>query len=312
MTRVLCLAALAAGLIGVSAAQASSLSIKTSGSRILGVLHAHQGAGSVSGSGPLVYHNGPVMHTNTTYAIYWIPSGYTMQDGYSTLIDQFFTDVAADSGKQSNVYFTATQYHDGVGKVQYKSTFGGSYTDTNPLPVNGCTNSVTSICLNDSQLRAEIQKDIAANGWPVGPSTEFFLFTAKGVGSCSGSTFCSFADFCAYHSHIGAGSTEILYANMPYVDTAPGCDGGQHPNGNDADATINVASHEHNETITDPRGNGWYDASGEENGDKCAWVFGPLSGTIAGAKYNQTINGHHYLLQEEYSNHDQGCVQAGL
>ena len=25
------------------------------------------------GKGPLVYHNGPVMHTNTTYAIYWLP-----------------------------------------------------------------------------------------------------------------------------------------------------------------------------------------------------------------------------------------------
>jgi hypothetical protein len=26
------------------------------------------------GSGPLVYHGGPVMHTNTTYAIYWLPT----------------------------------------------------------------------------------------------------------------------------------------------------------------------------------------------------------------------------------------------
>jgi hypothetical protein len=26
------------------------------------------------GSGPLVYNNGPVMHTNTTYAIYWLPT----------------------------------------------------------------------------------------------------------------------------------------------------------------------------------------------------------------------------------------------
>src|SRR5262249_27936605 len=26
------------------------------------------------GSGPLVYHGGPVMHTNTTYAIYWAPT----------------------------------------------------------------------------------------------------------------------------------------------------------------------------------------------------------------------------------------------
>jgi hypothetical protein len=30
--------------------------------------------GQGAGSGPLVYQNGQVMHTNTTYAIYWLPT----------------------------------------------------------------------------------------------------------------------------------------------------------------------------------------------------------------------------------------------
>jgi hypothetical protein len=99
---------------------------------------------------------------------------------------------------------------------------------------------------------------------------------------------------------------------MPYADTsAAACDAGQHPNGNDADATLNVTSHEHNETITDENGNAWYDFGGYENGDKCAWIFGTLSGP-SGAQYNQTINGHHYFLQEEYSNRDRNCIQTGL
>src|SRR5437763_12235498 len=115
-----------------------------------------------------------------------------MQSGYSALIDKYFADVAADSGKPSNVYYTATPYYDGSGHVHYRSSFGGSYTDTSPLPKRGCTDSYTSVCLPDSQLRAELQKDIAANGWTAGPSTEFFLFTANGVGSCSGSGFCAF------------------------------------------------------------------------------------------------------------------------
>ena len=76
---------------------------------------------------------------------------------------------------------------------------------------------------------------------------------------------------------------------------------GQYPNGDDADATINVTSHEHNEAITDPQLNAWYDAAGYENGDKCAWTSAPSSGPN-GAEYNQTINGHHYFLQEEFSN----------
>jgi hypothetical protein len=99
---------------------------------------------------------------------------------------------------------------------------------------------------------------------------------------------------------------------MPYADTvSAACDAGQHPNGNDADATLNVTSHEHNETITDENGNAWYDFGGYENGDKCAWIFGTLSGP-SGAQYNQTINGHHYFLQEEYSNRDRNCIQTGL
>jgi hypothetical protein len=36
------------------------------------------------GSGPLLYRNGPVMHTNTTYAIYWLPTaGNTSQPAVS-------------------------------------------------------------------------------------------------------------------------------------------------------------------------------------------------------------------------------------
>jgi len=36
-------------------------------------------------------------------------------------------------------------------------------------------------------------------------------------------------------------------------------------------------------------------------------VSAPLSG-VEGAKYDTTMNGHHYLLQELYSNAAKGCV----
>jgi hypothetical protein len=102
---------------------------------------------------------------------------------------------------------------------------------------------------------------------------------------------------------------------MPYANFVPSaCGSGQKPNGNDADSTINVTSHEHNETITDPFGSAWYDIQGNENGDKYAWNFGSkrqISGP-SGAKYNQTINGAHYYLQQEWSNHSSGCVLTGL
>ena len=39
------------------------------------------------------------------------------------------------------------------------------------------------------------------------------------------------------------------------------------------EALANVTGHELSEAVTDPHGDAWYDASGSENSDKCAWVF---------------------------------------
>jgi hypothetical protein len=89
----------------------------------------------------------------------------------------------------------------------------------------------------------------------------------------------------------------------------------ESPNGNtDADAVVSPTSHEIMEAITDPDvSTGWFDSSGYENGDECVFRYGATAGA-AGALYNQTINGHHYLTQEEFSNHDfattgGGCLQ---
>jgi len=84
------------------------------------------------------------------------------------------------------------------------------------------------------------------------------------------------------------------------------------PNNNAAaDATISVVSHEANETITDGLGNAWYDSSGNENGDKCAYNYGTALGSINGGQYNQNIGTGHYEMQQEWSNRSSGCVLTG-
>jgi hypothetical protein len=275
--------------------------------------HASPYASRPRGSGTLAYHGGPVQHGSTVYSIYWVPSGYTISSDYSSVINQYFTDVAADSGKSSNVYYADTQYSDSAGKIPYTVTNGGSVVDTNPFPASGCSDSVsqTTVCLSDAQIQAEVKRVATAQGWGNGTGKEFFMFTAKNVGSCVSSSECAFSYYCAYHSNFASSGT-YLYANMPYSDTVPAdCDAQSHPNGSDADATLNVTSHEHNETITDPLGNAWYDRAGYENGDKCAWYFGTSIGSTSHGAYNQLINGHGYELQEEYSNATRSCVLTG-
>lgn len=256
----------------------------------------------------LSYHYGPVLHSNSTYAIFWVPPGYSVSAKYQTLINRFFGDVASDNGLSSNVYYSDTQYSDSSGKIAYNSGFAGSVLDTNPLPPSGCSDRYTPVCITDAQIQAEIQRVMGTKGWTGGLKNIFFMFTAKNIGSCYGST-CAFSYFCAYHSWIGSGSSSTLYANMPYADTVPAaCDPGQSPNGDDADATLNVTSHEHNETITDPLGNAWYDRYGNENGDKCAWNFGGSIGSTTSGLFNQSIHSDPYYLQQEWSNASSRCV----
>ena len=135
------------------------------------------------------------------------------------------------------------------------------------------------------------------------------------------------AAYCAYHT---IDSTNAIYANMPfpiyYSGTHFTCGSNarvagfnrvvQSPNNNlDGDVEISPTSHEINEAITDPdTATGWYDSSGFENGDECAYTYG-FSRGAPGSAFNQVINGHNYLTQEEFSNQDfavtgGGCVQA--
>jgi hypothetical protein len=103
------------------------------------------------------------------------------------------------------------------------------------------------------------------------------------------------------------GFTCASEARFPVVET---------PNGDpDADTEISPTSHEVMEAITDPdTATGWFDSSGFENGDECAFVYGATQGA-PGQLFNQVIGGRHYLTQEEFSNRDfaingGGCLQS--
>jgi hypothetical protein len=273
------------------------------------------GYAGFAGYGPLVYHGGPTMRTNTVYAIYWSPSSYPIPAGYQSAINSYFASVAAMSGTDGNVYSVATQYYDTTGPIAYSSTFGGVYVDTNPFPANGCDDGSDPVCVTNAQLKAEILWVRQTEGWPLVGTSLFFIMTPDHVGVCTEGNQCTTNTFCAYHSAIADYSGNwAAYAVEPYDATIGGggaCWDGNSPNGNDADATINTISHEHNEAITDPTSEAWWanDANLDENGDLCAWNFGaPLGGT-PGRYYNQVVNGHHYWLQTEYSNDGGTCLQ---
>ena len=259
------------------------------------------------------------MPRSTAYAIYWVPSGYSVDPSYESLIDRYFRDVAAASGSATNVFSVLTQYYDSVASVGYSSTFGGSYVDTTPFPKSACSDGVDRVCLTDDQIRAELENVLGEMGWHAGKTSMFFLMTPDGVGSCMDNVtgLCTTTAYCAYHStFVDTSHRRIVYANEPYAATLVdvnghrGCTDGTSPNGSDADATLSTISHEQSEMATDPAGDAWRNNSGREIGDLCVWQFGtPLGGTVGTDAYNQVINGHRYWLQEEFSNDGSTCLQ---
>jgi hypothetical protein len=271
----------------------------------------------------LDYNGGPVMPSNTNYAVYWAPSGAPSYPAdYQPGLNRYFEDLAHDSGASSNVDSVAAQYNDTAGQfASYDSHFGGALIDTDPYPLNGCKQAAT--CLTDNQLQVELKSYVKAHGLPHDLSHEYFLLTPPGVESCftAGGRQCSAGSaapvYCAYHGNIPLADGEIIYSNDPYVSENPLCDDGNHPNGSTSDGALQGGlSHEHNESTTDPLPNSaWTDfasgfASGYEIGDKCGESNGTPLGTAAnGASYNQLINGDAYWYQQEWSDQGSKCRQ---
>jgi hypothetical protein len=85
------------------------------------------------------------------------------------------------------------------------------------------------------------------------------------------------AGYCAWHSWGSCGNTNVQFAFFFNLDGDSGCDPQDTETGHSQGlaALANVSGHELSEFLTDPRGSGWYDRSGAENSDKCAWTFGP-------------------------------------
>ncbi len=321
----------------------------------------------------LCWWGGPVVKAHTVHVIFWEgPSGHAISDAYVTTVDRYFEDVVKASGSLTNVYSVATQYGDKEGPGEYNVAFEASkdaYRDaTRALPAPGagateCTDPVvkTEPCITDNDLQQEITAVQLEKGWEASLSNLYFVFTPPKVGSCFYSNEeankkevanpCSFASdgYCGYHSHFGTELAPSLYADVPDDNEIEGCDSYEHPNGTSgADASIDVASREHNELITDPLGNGWHDRAGNEEAAKCGLpsefevielIRGPrylephggehpetklekvgmeekVDIEKPGTYYNQHIGGGEYWLQTEWSNsaseNGGGCEQQML
>jgi hypothetical protein len=236
--RLLSLACLAIALAGLAAGAAPA------GALISGGVGVQARAHVAVNPTPLQYHGGPVLHSSDAYVIYWDPIGNYRGD-WERLIDRYFQDVGAESGRLGDVFAVNTQYADSGGPAANQSTFRGSFKDEDAYPASGCGESAEFACLTKAQIEAELQHVITSVNPPLPGATGppvYYLLTPPGVTVCTGAGSpgtCSNSEaleeevteiekeeipgpaqtgICGYHSAINLGGAgPIPFAVQPWI-----------------------------------------------------------------------------------------------
>jgi len=239
--------------------------------------------GGTSATTPLLYHNGPLIGTPTIYLIWY--GNWNQSNGSDTAAGQDLVRAWA-AGIGNSGYFSINQNNSINGfTITGNATYGGDITDTG-----------TATRLSDSDILKIVGRNIGANKLPYNANGVYFVVTSSNIRK---SGFCT--QYCGWHT---AGNVTAGHVRYSFVGNANRCLSSCAaqsigPNGNAGiDGAISVLSHELEEAVTDPDLNAWYDSSGAENADKCAWTFGHSQTLLtSGAWYNMTFGGKNWLIQ---------------
>jgi hypothetical protein len=211
-----------------------------------------KGAGKARASSPLLlYHGGTVMTSTAVTSIFWGQSWANSSFSGDKLsgLDSFYA-----GSSRSSYLGTNTEYYGSNGTVDTTISSSGHLIDTSPVTFKRQPQT--------SDILGEVAKMIShpvANGY-------YPVYTDVPRGH---------AGYCAWHSFGTINGVPVQFAFFFNLDGDPGCDPGAPYYGHSQGlaALANVSGHELSEVLTDPRNGGWWDSSGEENADKCAWTF---------------------------------------
>jgi uncharacterized repeat protein (TIGR01451 family) len=275
---------------------------------------------AANSSNDLPAGSGPIMPSTTIYYDFWLPTGQTYEGtaagdtNYENLLTRWAQDVGG-----TQYHNLVTQYFGTNGTISNTVSFGASWVDTGTAYPHAGT---TGDPLHDGDIQTEVHNAVTTNGWTEDASHIVAVFTATNIQECMDGTctFSSVNGFCAYHNHFTDGSNDAIYAFMGFDNfthlAGKTCVAGQtsgdndpnagiYPNGDiNADAEVNTLSHEVTEAETDPHPNATWTGPLGEIGDACNFTFTPRNSNGA----DVFLNGHPYIVQEEYSNAVHTCA----
>ena len=192
-----------------------------------------------------------------------------LPSGEASILELFYGGVGGSSWANS-----VTQYCQGVAeelcsaRAQVRPPAIRRACSAAPgMTTPGC--AVASDTVADCSRGGECRRALRQYNCCSNTSVQYVIATAtKNNSSGFGS------QYCAYHSSTTATwGGNVAYTNLPYMtDAGASCGANFNGLGPTAGITI-VGGHELAETMTDQFPlTGWADSSGEEIGDKCAWI----------------------------------------
>ena len=259
----------------------------------------------VQGNG-INYHGGPILSGNPVpiYIIWYgnWTNGPKPSDSAVTvsLIETFLGSNALGGSSYEAINTTYGDNNNNVsGHLNFTAHVFDSYSQGKKF--------------GDRTLQAIVGNHLTNGDLPTDAGGVYLVLTSSDVNETSG--FCR--TYCGFHTHATLNGADIKYAFIGNVDKCPsGCEiqstGPNSPSVGvgGADGMSNVITHETEEAITDPDLNAWFDASGNEDADKCNFKFGPTQTAGNGAKFNQTFGGLNWMIQMEWENsRGGGCDQ---
>jgi hypothetical protein len=236
------------------------------------------------------YHGGPII--TGTKNVYYIWYGNWSGNTALSILPTLATGL--NGSPYFNINTTYTDSHGGV--VSNSVALAGQTFDNYSQGKN----------LSDSAIQA-----IVAAQNPTDVNGVYFVLTSADVNETSG--FCTV--YCGWHTHASIGGKDIKYSFVGNADRCPSACSAQtiSPNSNvGADAMASVIAHELEETATDEDLNAWFDRSGAENADKCAWTFGTEYTVGNGSKANMNLGGKDFLIQQNWVNSGNGFCAMHL
>ena len=250
----------------------------------------------------ITYHGGRVLSSPNVAIIYWSRRTiYTGGPAVNTFgpgsADGSLVGYWARNLGTSAYWNINTTYTDNLGNHVPNSLLYTQYwaTDTLAPPVGVPVN------VPDSRIRNGIAYGFQTGRLTYDPQTIYAVLSDTKANLGGG-----FGSYCAYHDMFVWQGKKVIYAVMPFqADFANGCTllQGTSPNSDfNADAEVDTFAHEIEESATDPDLNAWFDASGQENADKCISFYNPIYITPNGGRANMKVGTKDFLTQGNWVN----------